>query len=171
MRRVEGITRLLYGIAALLLVGGLVLRVAPAPAGSALSAPDPGATPGDATRKTAAEVPGDGAGIVSGNVFSASRSAPRERYTPPDLAPAAPGPVSGRVPPPTRLRLFGTVVGPSGTAALIDADPAIRGAEIYQVGDLVDGQSIVAVSESTVVLEGSAGRLVLRLQPAPQPTP
>jgi hypothetical protein len=58
------------------------------------------------------------------------------------------------------------VVGPSGTAALIDADSAVRGAEIYQVGDEVDGRRIVAVSESTVVLEGAAGRTVLRLHPA-----
>jgi hypothetical protein len=63
------------------------------------------------------------------------------------------------------------VVGPSGTAALIDADPAVRGAEIYQVGDVVDGKRVVAVSESTVVLTGEAGggRMVLRLQPAPPP--
>jgi hypothetical protein len=60
-------------------------------------------------------------------------------------------------------------VGPSGTAALIDADPAVRGAEIYQIGDAIDGRRIVAVSESTVVLDGTAGRLVLRLQPAGQP--
>jgi hypothetical protein len=62
---------------------------------------------------------------------------------------------------------MGTV---SGTAALIDANPSIPGAEIYQIGDVVDGKRIAAVSESTVVLEGASGRTVLRLQPARQPT-
>ena len=51
-------------------------------------------------------------------------------------------------------------------ARRVDADSAVRGAEIYQVGDEVDGRRIVAVSESTVVLEGAAGRTVLRLHPA-----
>lgn len=125
----------------------------------------------DGTRKTAAEAPAIGAAIVSANVFSASRSAPRVRYVPPDLEPPSQEPVSTRREPVRRLRLFGTVVGPSGTAALIDADPAVRGAEIYQVGDVVDDQRIVAVSESTVVLQGPAGRAVLRLQPASSTTP
>ncbi len=164
------ITRLLYGLAAVLLLGGLALRVAPAPAESGRPAPAPSSPQGDGARKTPGEVPASEAAIVSTNIFSVSRSAPRVRYVPPDLASAEQQPASSRREPAgRRLRLFGTVVGPSGTAALIDADPAVRGAEIYQVGDLVDGQRIVAVSESTVVLQGPAGRAVLRLQPVPQP--
>ncbi|MBA3760867.1 MAG: hypothetical protein H0X07_10075, partial [Gemmatimonadales bacterium] len=151
----QRITRLLYGLAAVLLLAGLVLRVAPAPTKPARPPVAPSSKPVDGTRKTAAEAPAIGAAIVSANVFSASRSAPRVRYVPPDLAPSSPEPVSTQQRPPVRrLRLFGTVVGPSGTAALIDADPAVRGAEIYQVGDVVDDQRIVAVSESTVVLQG-----------------
>jgi len=170
LKRVEKITRLLYGLAAVLLLGGLTLRVAPAPAGSPRPAAAPSSRPGDGPPKTLGEVPASEAAIVSTNVFSLSRAAPRVRYVPPDLAPPASEPASSRrTRPVQRLRLFGTVVGPSGTAALIDADPAVRGAEIYQVGDLVDGQRIVAVSESTVVLQGPAGRAVLRLQPVPQP--
>lgn len=172
MRRAERTTRLFYGIAAVLLLVGLTLRVAPAPIGRARPPATPSSRPSDGIRQSAAEVPDAGAVIVSANVFSAARSAPRVRYTPPDLESPAQGPESpSRGPPAQRLRLFGTVVGPSGTAALIDADPAVRGAEIYQVGDLLDGRRIVAVSESTVVLEGPAGRVVLRLQPARSPTP
>jgi hypothetical protein len=164
-------TRVLYGIAALLLLGGMVLRVAPAPAGSARPAAAPSSKPGNGSPKTLGETPATGAAIIRANVFSASRSAPRVRYMPPDLAPAAQESASApQTPPVQRLRLFGTVVGPLGTAALIDADPAVRGAEIYGVGDTVDGRRIVAVSESTVVLDGAAGRLVLRLRPAGQPT-
>lgn len=166
----ERTTRLLYGMAVVLLLVGLVLRVAPAPAESGRIAAAASSAPGDKPQKTLSEVPVSEALIVETNVFSISRSAPRVRYVPPDLAAPASEPASSRrARPAQRLRLFGTVVGPSGTAALIDADPALRGAEIYQVGDLVDGQRIVAVSESTVVLQGTAGRAVLRLQPAAQP--
>ena len=170
MRRVESLTRLLYGTAAVLLLVGLAFRVVPAPAGPSepMTARNTARYPG--TPRAGVELPGAGAAIVAGNIFSAARAAPRERYTPPDLELPSEEARPRRGPAPTRLRLFGTVVGPTGTAALIDADPAIRGAEIYQVGDAVDGRRIVAVSESTVVLEGAAGRLVLRLQPVGPPT-
>ncbi|HEY0350505.1 MAG TPA: hypothetical protein VGC48_00185 [Gemmatimonadales bacterium] len=108
--------------------------------------------------------------IIGHNIFSPERAAPRTRYVPPDLAASKNNPEPPRArPAPSRLRLLGTVVGPTGTAALIDADPAVPGAESYEVGDLVGRRRIVAVSESTVVLDGAGGRLVLRLQP-PQPT-
>lgn len=158
--------RALYGVAAVLLLLGLLLRFAPVPAGASRVAEIPRPAPSTAGRTPGGEPAGATATIVAGNIFSASRAAPRVRYTPPDLAPAR-APVARRAPPRMRLRLLGTVVGPAGTAALIDADPAVRGAEIYQVGAVVDGRRIVAVSESTVVLEGSAGRTVLRLQPTP----
>jgi hypothetical protein len=58
----------------------------------------------------------------------------------------------------------------SGTAALIDANPGLPGAEIYQIGDVVAGRRIVAVLDSTVVLQGPTGRTVLKLQPTRQPT-
>lgn len=160
-----GIARGLYAIAAVLLVTGVVLRAMPAPAatlapgGSGLTQSPPGAP------AAPDEPPGLTQAVVTGNVFSPSRTAPKVRYTPPDLAPP-PAPVARRSAPAPQLRLFGTVVGPGGTAALIDADPAVRGAEIYRVGDDVGGRRIVAVSESTVVLQGTAGRTVLRLQPA-----
>jgi hypothetical protein len=163
----ERISRLLYGIAAILLLVGVALRVVPAPVGAHQEVPT-GETESTTVRgETSRDAAGTDAGIVKGNIFSASRSAPRERYTPPDLvasrdtAPARPRPeVPG-------LRLFGTV---SGTAALIDANPAVPGAEIYQIGDMVAGKRILAVTESTVVLEGPAGRAVLRLQPPQQPS-
>jgi hypothetical protein len=165
----ERISRALYALSALLLLLGLGLRIVPAPAEARVQATMP-STPHSTPPGTARPAAGAPPGIVEGNIFSPSRSAPRRRYIPPDLVPRGERKSAKAVPTPTRLRLFGTVVGPSGTAALIDANPAIRGAEIYQVGDTVDRRHIVAVSESTVVLEGSAGRLVLRLQAAGQPT-
>lgn len=165
----ERTTHILYGVSAFLLVLGIALRVVPSRADALAPGPRASAPP-IALRGAVRQKPGDKSAIVGGNAFSASRSAPRVRYIPPDLVPRAEVKAGRATRPPSRLRLFGTVVGPSGTAVLIDANPAIRGAEIYQIGDTIDGRSIVAVSESTVVLEGSNGRLVLRLQPAGQPT-
>lgn len=163
----ERITRLLYSLAAILLLVALGLRMAPAPVGAAHKVFTSPTESGTVIKKTSRDTARLDAAIIGGNIFSAARSAPRVRYTPPDLAssalrarirpqPAAPG-----------LKLFGTV---SGTAALIDANPAVPGAEIYQIGDVVAGKRIRAVTESTVVLEGSTGRTVLRLQRTQPPT-
>lgn len=167
----ERISRVLYAVAGVLLLLALALRIAPASARPVASAVSQTAVPKIQSAKASVEQPGTSAAIVEGNVFSPSRKAPPVRFIPPDLAPAERAAVPRRGTPGEGLRLFGTVVGPSGTAALIDADPAVRGAEIYEVGDVVRGSRIVAVSESTVVLEGARGRVVLRLQPAPQSTP
>lgn len=164
-------SRVLYGIAAMLLLLALAVRIAPASA-RPVAAPSPeAAAPQAKSVKSSIELPGTSSAIVAGNVFSPSRTPPRVRFVPPDLVPPAPARKPRRGVPGSDLRLFGTVVGPAGTAALIDADPAVRGAEIYAIGDVVRGRRIVAVSESTVVLDGVGGRIVLRLQPVPQPTP
>jgi hypothetical protein len=160
--------RVLYGVAAILLLVGLVIRAAPTPTGAPreATARDGDSDPG--VRRTTRELAGAEAAIVRGNIFSVSRTAPRVRYMPPDLTPPSVPTRSRPQPRVPGLRLVGTV---AGSSALIDADPAIRGAELYQVGDVIRGKRISAVSESTVVLEGPGGRTVLRLQPAPQPTP
>jgi hypothetical protein len=163
----ERTSLVLYGIAAILLLVGVALRLAPTPVGTHQEVLARGTESLTVSRETNRDAAGTSAAIVGGNIFSASRSAPRVRYTPPDLV-ASPETVRARPRPAApRLRLFGTV---SGTAALIDASPAVPGAEIYQIGDVVAGKRILAVTESTVVLEGSAGRAVLRLQPPQQPT-
>jgi hypothetical protein len=164
----ERTTRMLYGVAAVFLLLGLGLRIVPAPADPGEASPAgsrPVPSPSEAS-KAAGELPGITAAIAEGNIFSPTRSAPTVRFTPPDLSPPAEEQRPARRGPRSRrLRLFGTVVGPSSTAALIDADPVIRGAEIYQVGELVAGRRLIAVSESTAVLAGAAGRMVLRLHP------
>jgi hypothetical protein len=160
-------SRLLYGIAAISLLVGVALRIAPAPVGADQEGPPRGTVSRTETKETSRATAGADAAIVGGNIFSASRSAPGVRYTPPDLV-ASPETVRRRPrPAASGLRLFGTV---SGTAALIDANPAVPGAEIYQIGDMVAGKRILSVTESTVVLEGPAGRTVLRLRPSQKPT-
>jgi len=99
--------------------------------------------------------------IPRSNLFAQDRSAPRTRYVPPGqeveqlVVRAAPTPA-----PP---RLFGVASGPTGAVALIDADPSIPGAEIYRVGDVVRGGRLTEIADTMVVIEGAAGRTVLRL--------
>jgi Type II secretion system protein C len=166
----DRIARVLYVGALVLLLAALVFQLVPAPVGAAPARVRAVAQSAKVQQRNAG-LPGSSAAIVQGNVFAPSRSAPSPRYVPPDLVSAGePEQPTRRRVATTRLRLFGTVLGPSGPAALIDADPAVRGAEIYQVGDTVDGRRIVAVSESTVVLDGAGGRMVLRLLPDRQST-
>jgi len=161
------ITSALQAAAALLLLAALALRVAPAPVGAGVFTPARPAMPATSLGAAAGDPADASQTIVGGNVFSRSRTAPRTRYTPPDLAaPERPAPAVPAVPPP-RLRLLGTVLGPSGATALIAADTGARGAEIYRVGDAVGGRRILAISESTVVLGTGAGRSILRL-PSPR---
>ena len=162
------LTRMLYAVAAVLGMVGLFLRLAPPRVGAGRDTAVQDTRVDSAAVKTTRETPGTGALIVGGNIFSVSRSAPRVRYVPSDLSPSPPSARRAPSASAAGLRLVGTI---SGTAALIDADPAVRGAEIYRIGDLVRGKRIAAVSESTVVLEGPAGRTILRLPPSPQPTP
>ena len=68
------------------------------------------------------------------------------------------------------IRLFGITKGPNGAVALIDADPKIKGAEIYRVGDRVAGSPISAISDSTVVIARPSGPLVLHLRSAVKKT-
>lgn len=160
----ERVTRLLYALTAVLLLIGLGWRVLPPPAAATPQPGTPAVMPGPEIRRLSAPTPETEAAIISANPFSISRSPPRVRYSPPDLKPGTretPRPQINRSA--RRPRLLGTVVGPTGTAAIIDAGRA-GGAELYQIGDVVAGRRVMEVAESTVVLQGAAGRVVLRLQ-------
>jgi len=158
-----GTTRVLYAIAIALALVGLALRLVPPPVAGGSAAPIAVAdlTPGAETAEPGPD-PTAFQDIVTANIFSQDRQPPAERYVPPELQEQAPPPPAQ----PTtgfRMRLFGVVVGPAGTVALIDADPRIPGAEVYRVGDAVGDSRLISVSDSAVVLEGPAGRRVLSL--------
>jgi hypothetical protein len=160
-RRAAGI---LYAIAAVLVAAAAALRLMPP------AIPLPAVPPTDSVAPLAARDPSAQAAallsfeeIVRANMFSPDRQAPRERYIPPELRIAAtaarpPGP---RVP---RLQLFGVATGPSGAVALIDANPAIPGAEIYRLGDRVGIYRLESISDTLVVLRGDSGARRLRLE-------
>ena len=148
--------RPVYVAAALCTVGGAALRLAPvSPPTVAESAPLGAAD----TQRYAT--------IVASNAFSASRTAPRTRLSPEglrrDTQPAA---RPARKPAGFPARLYGITRGPGGAVALIDADPAVPGAEVYRIGDAVRGGRVAAIGDSTVVLTRPSGRLVLRLPDA-----
>jgi hypothetical protein len=123
----------------------------------------------------AAVDPTDGQTIVASNIFSASRTAPRERYRPYGMdAASAPSPAPG-YPAETAStsadgeavpHLYGTIVGPQGTAALLRLDPAVQGAQLYRVGDTGGKYRVTEIAERSVVLTGPRGRIVLRLDRA-----
>lgn len=163
-------SRWLYVGAAILLVAGLALRVAPArvappPAQPLLLSQAP--TPPSGAEQAEALLTYEA--IVRANVFSQARTPPTARYVPPELAArAAP---TRATPAPPRLQLFGVAVGPTGSVALIDADPDIPGAEVYRVGDLVAGNSLVEIGDTAVVLDGPGGRQILTLPSTARRTP
>ena len=104
------------------------------------------------------------ANVIEGNIFSPSRQAPATRQAPSVDEPPL-------VRPPRRLRLSGIVRGPDGIVALIDADPAIPGAELYRLGDQVGPYRVEEATDSVVVLRGASGTQVLRLDSGPGRVP
>jgi hypothetical protein len=106
--------------------------------------------------------------IAAGNVFTRTRKAPAVRFVPEGRE--APEPVAAPAKPRQPVfRLYGITVGAQGAVALIDADPKVRGAEMYRVGDRVGGSPITAITDSTVVIGRKGRPLVLRLRSAPRP--
>lgn len=155
----------------------LALRLAPVPHPGAVS---PAELPQPARRPALHplnEDPAPYAAIVAGNIFSPSRAPPAVRFTPDRptvgaaLTPPKPKPKPKPKPAGPAFRLFGITKGLNGAVALIDADPAIKGAEIYRVGDRVAGLPISAISDSTVDLARPGGPLVLHLPSAVKATP
>lgn len=153
--------RALYAVAAVSLVAGLVLRLAPAarpgPGAAPLALPAAGAGAAPRVRGAAPSYEA----VVAANIFSQTRAAPRVRFTPAGLGG---GPPARRVARRPVLQLYGITVGPQGAVALIHADPKLRGAQIYRIGDLVAGARLVAITDSTVTLAEPSGPLVLRLE-------
>jgi hypothetical protein len=101
--------------------------------------------------------------VVSRNVFSADRAAPKRPYV--SATAAATAPASTITEP--AVQLFGIAITPSGAQALIEANPRIPGAEVYRVGDRVGDYRLIQLSDSAAILESVKGRLVLRLRSAP----
>jgi len=156
--------------AASLAMGGVLATLPPAlgaPEGDAItltaSTPPPRLTPFD---PTLAE------DVVIANVFSARRSPPPSRYTPPGTAGDSVGAMAdvGEVPSAEAEsmggpRLLGTVVTGSTAQALLQLDPAASSPRLYMVGDRDAGYRVVSITPRAVVLSGPRGRVTLQLDP------
>jgi hypothetical protein len=159
--------RALYGAAAALFLAGVVLRLGPAalpPAGPAGNPPV--ASKPLPLRATDARV-SLYAPIATGNVFTRTRKAPLVRFVPEGREAPEPAAVPAKPRQPV-FRLYGITVGAEGAVALIDADPKVRGAELYRLGDRIGGSPITAITDSSVVISRKGGPLILRLRSAPR---
>jgi len=164
---------LLYSAAAALLLVGLSARIA---AGrlwtpNLVASPDaPAVAPVMPTTAADPNAAGLAEIVVSTNPFSPRRTSPGVRFA--DSNPAPPTIAA----PPLRhiVHLFGIGTTGGRATALLDADPRVPGAEIYQVGDaLPGGGRIVQIEGDHVVIDTPEGRLRLRMltvAPLPPPT-
>jgi hypothetical protein len=169
--------RLTLNVAAAALgIAGAVLLVAPA-ASNVASEPLTFVPSGDrSVRPLDAKADSLTEEIVLANIFSPSRTAPLKRVMPPELTgdsangmiPDTAAVSSGDTPPAATdggiPALYGTIVGPAGTQALLQLDAASPGPRLYGVGDKAGGYRIVAIAPREVTLAGPKGRVVLRMK-------
>jgi hypothetical protein len=154
----------LYVMAGALAVPALVLLAMPAAlpgAGGRLALPDA------APRVTAGGAPRTYGAIVADDPFSVRRRSPSVRFVPAGGAHRVSPTVVRREGP----KLYGITLGPEGAVAVISADPGVRRAQLYGIGDTLAGARVAAISESTVTLVKPTGPIVLHLEFAGQRQP
>lgn len=115
---------------------------------------------------SAPAVDADTRAIVDGNIFAPTRAAPGHRYNPnapsgENAATATMGAVAFTMPAP---RVFGTILGPAGNAALI-ADSANASGRLYHEGDRVGDYRLLRIGMKSVTLRGPSGRVEIPVQP------
>lgn len=167
MRRIEviltAITIALAGIGATLWIWR-----PPLPAAEVVAASRPADSPGRVSTAPAATASAEA--VVRGNIFSATRAAPRVRYTPPGTGSepdaALPGEpaMEGVVIDSPLPRVFGTVTGATGATALFQSDSAGASGRLYREGDRVGQYRIIRINSGSVVVSGPGGRHELKVQ-------
>ena len=118
--------------------------------------------------------------VVRTDLFSSRRAAPPRRYSygegapesdvPPTEMTVAP-PLGGEAVDSATVatandpvpRLYGTMLGPMESTALLRLDARIAEPRLYRVGDRAGGYRVTEISDRSVALVGASGRLVLRL--------
>jgi hypothetical protein len=177
--------RLVLGLNAatvLLVLAGLVLLAVPFPLPTARAdatvVASTGALP-DSVRPTASP------DIVKTDIFSSRRSAPSRRYMfgeAPTSADAASTDVSttpslsGEPVDSTMAstmddaipHLYGTMLGPNESTALLRLDARVAEPRLYRVGDRAGGYRVADIADRSVTLVGPRGRVVLRLEKSEQ---
>jgi hypothetical protein len=183
--------RLVLGLNAatvLLVLAGLVLLAVPFPLptmeADATVVGSRGVVP-DSVRPAASLDIGAADRVVKTNVFSARRSAPSRRYMFGEV-PAAADVMAQDVSTPASLagepvdsttastmndavpHLYGTMLGPNESTALLRLDARIPEPRLYRVGDRAGGYRVADIADRSVTLAGPNGRVVLRLEKSQQ---
>lgn len=111
----------------------------------------------------------DANAIVEGNMFSASRAAPRVRYTPPTAGSSGiinePATVEMAAVPVELPRVYGVMNGPSGAMALIQPDSAGASGRIFREGDRVGVFRIEKILGASIIVRGPSGRVEIHVEP------
>jgi hypothetical protein len=172
----------LNGATVLLVIGGILLLVAPTrvPAGRPVTSPlaSTGALP-DSVRQPAADL-GAAERVVRTDIFSSRRTAPSRRSvfgepaTEPDAAPSetSSAPLAGEPMDSTAAstandavpHLYGTMLGAAESTALLRLDPRVSEPRLYRIGDRAGGYRVAEIGDRSVTLIGSSGRVVLRMK-------
>ena len=183
--------RLVLGLNAttvLLVLAGLVLLAVPFPLPTARADATIVASTGalrDSVRPAVSPDIGAADRVVKTDVFSSRRSAPSRRYifgeaspstdvAPTDMsaAPSLAGEprdstmastITDAVP-----HLYGTMLGPNESTALLRLDARVAEPRLYRVGDRAGGYRVADIADRSVTLVGPGGRVVLRLEKSQQ---
>jgi hypothetical protein len=167
----------------LLVVGGIVLLVAPSSVPAARVSPMVASTGGlpDSVRQVVAPDLGAADRVVRTDIFSPRRAAPPRRSmfgeATSDADVAVPSeqsvsaPLAGEAMDSTTAstandavpHLYGTMIGPESTA-LLRLEASVAEPRIYRVGDRAGGYRVVEIADRSVTLAGPSGRVVLRLK-------
>ena len=175
--------RLVLGLNAatlLLVLGGILLLAIPSPipSGRAPAVVSLAAGSTEEARLPVADI-GAGERVVRTNIFSPRRAAPTQRYSFGDPSPDPNETVDAGVAlPPESLtsdstvastasdavpHLYGTMLGPLESTALLRLDARVSEPRLFRVGDRAAGYRVVEIADRAVTLMGPNGRVVLRL--------
>jgi hypothetical protein len=181
--------RLVLGLNAatvLLVLGGILLLAipSPTPTGNTPAVVSLSAGTTEDVRQPVADL-GAAERVVRTNVFSPRRTAPSRRYSfgepmpEPDatadagvaipsegLATSMDSTTASTVADPVP-HLYGTMLGPADSTALLRLDARVNEPRLFRVGDRAGGYRVVGISDRAVTLMGPTGRVVLRL-PRPE---
>lgn len=167
----------------LLVLAGIVLLAVPFPLPEARAdatvVASTGALP-DSVRPAVAPDIGAADRVVKTDVFSSRRAPPFRRYTfgeaatPADVVTTdvsvAP-PLGGEPTDSTAStqndavpHLYGTMLGPNESSALLRLDARVAEPRLYRVGDRAGGYRVADIADRSVTLVGPSGRVVLRLE-------
>ena len=116
-----------------------------------------------------ASASGDAGAIVASNIFSASRTPPAARYTPPGGGGEAPAMVAEvpnqfGAPVANPPRVYGTMTGTNGATALMQTDSAGSTSRMYREGERVGPFRIEKILPSSVIVRGPDGRVELKVE-------